>query len=204
LSEFGDCSYFTCDIRDINTIQAMADGIKEQAGKLDMLVNNAGGQFLSNAEKISFNGWNAVVNNNLNGTWFVTQTMANTFFIPQKSGVILNIIMSIHRGFAGMAHSSAARGGVDTLTKTLAVEWSKHNIQINCVAPGIIKSSGLENYPPQFLEGMASKIPAKRLGTTEEVANLSLFLTAPNASFITGETVYIDGGGRLWGDTYPL
>lgn len=204
LSEFGTCHYFTCDIRDHEAVQAMADQIKTDQDRLDILINNAGGQFPLYAEKISINGWNAVVNNNLNGTWYVTQTMANTFFIPQKAGNILNIIMSIHRGFPGMAHSSAARGGVETLTKTLAVEWSKYNIQVNAVAPGIIFSSGLENYPPKMVEGIAEKIPAKRLGTTEEVANLSLFLTAPGAAYITGETVYIDGGGRLWGDPFSF
>lgn len=204
LREYGNCDYFICDIRQLDSIQAMAEGIKEKDGRLDILINNAGGQFLSNAEKLSVNGWSAVINNNLNGTWFMTQTMANTFFIPQKSGSILNMIINIYRGFAGMAHSAAARGGVESLTKTLAVEWSKHNIQINAVAPGIIKSSGLENYPPKMLAGISSKIPAKRLGSTEEVANLTVFLTAPGASYITGETVYVDGGQRLWGDTFPL
>lgn len=204
LQEFGDCLYFPCDIRDLGAVQAMADAIKDQQGRLDILVNNAGGQFLSYAEKISVNGWNSVVNNNLNGTWFVTQTMANTFFIPQKSGTILNMIMNVYRGFPGMAHSAAARGGVETLTKTLAVEWSKYNIQVNAVAPGIIYSSGLKTYPKGTFEGIAQKIPAKRLGTVEEVANLSLFLTTPNASYITGETVYIDGGSRLWGDPFSI
>jgi len=204
LGEHGPCGYFICDIRDTNTIKAMAEGIKADAGRLDLLVNNAGGQFPIPAQNLTENGWNTVINNNLNGTWHMTQNMANTFFIPQKEGKIVNIIANIFRGFPGMVHTGAARAGVDNFTKTLAVEWSKFNIQINAVAPGIIQSSGLKNYPPKMLEGLSSKIPAKRLGTVEEVADLTLFLASNMANYITGETIYIDGGQRLWGDNFPL
>ncbi|MCL4105889.1 UNVERIFIED_CONTAM: hypothetical protein GTU68_012527 [Idotea baltica] len=182
----------------------MADGIKAQTGRLDLLVNNAGGQFPIPAQNLTENGWNAVINNNLNGTWHMTQIMANTFFIPQEEGKIVNIIANIFRGFPGMVHTGAARAGVDNFTKTLAVEWSKFNIQINAVAPGIIQSSGLKNYPPTLLEGISNKIPAKRLGTVEEVADLTVFLASSMANYITGETIYIDGGQRLWGDNYLL
>ena len=103
-----------------------------------------------------------------------------------------------------MAHTGAARAGVDNLTKTLAVEWSRFNVRINAVAPGIIFSSGLENYPPELLQNIESKIPLKRLGTMDEVAQLSLFLASDMATFITGETVYIDGGQRLWGDVWEM
>lgn len=204
LSEHGECGYFVCDIREMVHIKAMVDGIKEQAGRLDLLVNNAGGQFPIPAQNLTENGWNTVINNNLNGTWHMTQNMANAFFIPQKEGKIVNIIANVFRGFPGMVHTGAARAGVDNFTKTLAVEWSRFNIQINAIAPGIIKSSGLKNYPPKLLEGIADRIPAKRLGEVEEVAHLSTFLASPMADFITGETVYIDGGQRLWGDTFQL
>ncbi len=202
LSELGECKAFACDIREPEQLSALADFIAAEAGQLDILVNNAGGQFPSTAEDISINGWNAVVNNNLNGTWYCTQQMAKSFFIPQEAGVIVNIIANIERGFPGMAHTGAARAGVENLTKTLAVEWSKYNIRINAVAPGIIKSSGLENYPPELVQGIADKIPMKRLGTTQEVADLSLFLMV--ATYMTGETVYLDGGQRLWGDLFEL
>jgi citronellol/citronellal dehydrogenase len=168
------------------------------------LVNNAGGQFPSTAEDISEKGWNAVINNNLNGTWYATQVMTNTFFIPQKDGIIINIIANIFRGFPGMAHTGAARAGVDNLTKTLAVEWSKYNIRVNAVAPGIIFSSGLENYPIEMLKGISDTLPMKRLGSTEEVAWLTLFLASPMAAYITGETVYIDGGQRLFGQQFQI
>lgn len=204
LQAFGDCQYFVCDIRDTEAIEQMAKGIQTKDGRLDILINNAGGQFPSLAEDISIKGWNAVINNNLNGTFYMTQTLAKTFFIPQKQGTIVNIIVNIYRGFPGMSHTGAARAGIDNLTKTLAVEWSKHHIRINSVAPGIIKSTGLKNYPPEMVEGIAKTIPMKRLGTTEEVAYLSLFLASPMANYITGETIYVDGGQRLWGDMFTL
>jgi citronellol/citronellal dehydrogenase len=204
LKEFGDCHAIAGDIRNIERVQEIADYIKEKSGRLDVLVNNAGGQFPSAAEDISHNGWNAVINNNLNGTWYMTQTMANTFFIPQKSGNIVNIIANIFRGFPGMVHTGAARAGVDNMTKTLAVEWSKYSININAIAPGIIKSTGLEQYPPELLKDVSDRIPLKRLGSTQEVADLTIFLMSPMASFITGETVYIDGGQRLWGDVFEF
>lgn len=204
LRQWGDCDYLVCDIREPAQIQEMATAIQAKAGQLDILVNNAGGQFPALAEDLSEKGWLAVINNNLNGTWFVTQTMAKSFFIPQQRGVIINMIANIFRGFPGMAHTGAARAGVENLTKTLAVEWSKYQIRVNAVAPGIIQSSGLENYPPAILQGLADTIPAKRLGTTDEVAWLSLFLASPMAGYITGETVYIDGGQRLFGQQFQL
>lgn len=204
LSAFGNCRYLICDIREITQVEAMAESIKQTEGRLDILVNNAGGQFPSPAEDIAIKGWNAVINNNLNGTWYVTQTMAKQFFIPNKNGSIVNIIANMFRGFPGMTHTGAARAGVDNLTKSLAVEWSRYGVQINAVAPGIIKSTGLENYPPDFLKGIEDSIPTKRLGTTNEVAWLTLFLCSPMAQYITGETVYIDGGQRLWGDLWKM
>jgi len=204
LLPLGECRYVILDIRDAEQVESVAQNIKSTEGSLDILVNNAGGQFPSPAEDIAIKGWNAVINNNLNGTWYVTQTMAKHFFIPQKSGSIINIIANIFRGFPAMVHTGAARAGVDNLTKTLAVEWSRYGIQVNAVAPGIIQSTGLENYEPQFLKGIEDTIPAKRLGTTEEVAWLTLFLCSPMARYITGETVYVDGGHRLWGDLWKM
>lgn len=204
LSKLGPCDYAICDIRDLETVEKMAQKIADQDKRLDILINNAGGQFPSLAEDIKPKGWNAVINNNLNGTWFVTQTMAKQFFIPQKEGIIVNMIANIYRGFPGMAHTGAARAAVDNLTKTLAVEWSKYNIRLTAVAPGIIRSTGLKQYPPDMLTGIAESIPMKRLGEVEEVAHLTLFLASPFAKYITGETVYVDGGQKLWGDMLKI
>lgn len=202
LNEFGTCHYFALDIREPEKIDELADYIMEKSGKLDLLVNNAGGQFPSPAEGIARKGWLAVINTNLNGTWFMTQAMANTFFLPQESGSIVNIIVDHYRGFPGMSHTGAARAGVDNLTKSLAVEWANRNVRINAVAPGIIKSSGLENYPPEMVAQVSGTIPVKRLGKVEEVAEAVLFLSL--ADYVTGETLYIDGGSRLWGDMWQV
>jgi citronellol/citronellal dehydrogenase len=204
LHHFGNCKAFVLDIREPESISHLADMIESQSGKLDILINNAGGQFPSPAEDISPKGFSAVVNNNLNGTWNVTNIMANRFFLKQKSGSIVNIVVNNYRGFPGMSHTGAARAGVMNFTMSLAVEWANRGVRINCVAPGIIQSSGLENYPPEMVAGVAKNIPMKRLGTVEEVAHMTLYLASDFASYVTGETMYIDGGAKLWGDIWPI
>lgn len=204
LSAFGRVQGFALDIREPDQVEKIAELIAEKAGKLDILVNNAGGQFPSPAADISPKGWQAVVNTNLNGTWFVTQTMAKHFFFPQNQGVVLSIVVNNYRGFPGMAHTGAARAGVMNLTKSLAVEWASRGVRLNCIAPGIIQSSGLENYPPELVADVARTIPMKRLGTMDEVAALTLFLASPAAAYMTGDTIYMDGGARLWGDIWEI
>jgi citronellol/citronellal dehydrogenase len=204
LSIFGKVRGQVLDIREPEQVAKMAEFIATEAGKLDILINNAGGQFPSPAADITPKGWQAVVNTNLNGTWYVTQTMAQRFFFPQNQGVVLNIVVNNERGFPGMAHTAAARAGVMNLSKSLAVEWASRGIRINCIAPGIIQSSGLENYPPEIVAGVARTIPMKRLGTVDEVAALTLFLASPAAAYMTGDTIYMDGGARLWGDIWEI
>jgi len=204
LKTFGDCDFLELNIREPEAVEQAAKHIKEKERKVDILINNAGGQFPSPAEAITPKGWKAVIDTNLNGTWFMTQTFFSQFFMPQKNGIIVNIIANIFKGFPGMSHTGAARAGVDNLTKSLAVEWATHNVRINAVAPGIIQSTGLDQYPPDFLKGITSKIPMKRLGTVDEVAYLVCFLSSPMAAFITGETIYLDGGQRLWGDIWEI
>lgn len=202
LSKFGNCMSFAFDIREREQVEAALDAIKRRSGKLDILINNAGGQFPSAAEAISPKGWQAVINTNLNGTWNLSMLCFEHFFEPQGHGNILNIIAMIHKGFPGMSHTGAARAGVDSLTKSLAVEWARRGVRVNAVAPGIIQSSGLDNYPPELLVGITAKIPMNRLGSVDDVANLVAFLVSPMAGFITGETVYVDGGQKLWGDIW--
>jgi citronellol/citronellal dehydrogenase len=200
LSSLGDCQWFKCDIRDQEDIKSLMNSISEIHGKLDILVNNAGGQFPVLAEMLSNKGWNAVINNNLNGTFYMTREVGTSFFIPQKSGTIVNIIADVHRGFPGMIHTGAARAGVENMTKTLSQEWSDYNIRINCIAPGIIESSGLESYPRpihDMFEEARQGIPMGRFGTIEEVVNAVCFLASPLASYITGITLYVDGAQHL-------
>lgn len=207
LSEFGTCHYKPCDIRKEEDIQNLAEAIKENMGRLDILINNAGGQFPALTEMINNKGWNAVINNNLNGTFYMTREMGTNFFIPQKEGVIVNIIADILRGFPGMAHTGAARAGVENLTKTLAVEWSDYNVRINCVAPGTIESSGLDTYPQPIQDMFADArqaIPMKRFGTVEDVSHAVCFLAGPLASYISGITLYVDGAQHLNSDKMGL
>ncbi|MBK9336662.1 MAG: SDR family oxidoreductase [Lewinellaceae bacterium] len=192
LQPLGAVHSYQLDIREPEQIVGLADLIAEKSGKLDILVNNAGGQFPSLAEDISPKGWQA----------YMTQAMAKRFFFPQNQGVVTNIVVNNFRGLPGMAHTGAARAGVSNLTQSLAVEWALKGVRINCVAPGIIQSSGLENYPAELVTGIAKHIPMKRLGSTEEVAALVLFLASPMAAYMTGETIYMDGGARLWGDIW--
>jgi len=200
LKEYGEVHYKSCNIKDSEQIKALANMINDKIGRLDILVNNAGGQFPALAEHINDKGWEAVINNNLNGTFYMIREMAKSFFMPQKQGTIVNIIADIHRGFPGMIHTGAARAGIENITKTLAQEWSDYNIRINCVAPGIIESSGLDSYPPAIqamLEKAKLAIPMKRFGESEEVSNAVCFLSSPLSSYTTGITLYVDGAQHL-------
>jgi citronellol/citronellal dehydrogenase len=134
----------------------------------------------------------------------MTQAVATRHFIPSRKGRIVNVIANVARGFPGMVHTGAARAGVENLTKTLAVEWAQHNVQVNAVAPGIILSSGTGQYPAEFLEMGRQRTPMKRMGTPEEVAELVAYVASDAAWFVTGETWYIDGGAHLWGDTWII
>lgn len=207
LAVFGECHSHPCDIRNITDIKALTEKIRTTFGRLDILINNAGGQFPAPAELISENGWAAVINNNLNGTFYMSQEMAKSFFIPQKNGIIINIIANVLRGFPGMAHTGAARAGVENLTKTLAQEWAEHHIRVNAVAPGTIESSGLEQYPQpikdMFAEAKKDNLMG-RFGTVEDVANAVLFYACPLSSYISGTTLYVDGMEHLTGDRMGL
>jgi len=194
----------TCDIREIEQVAHLVDVVTHQLGPVDVLVNNAGGQFPTAAETLAPKGWDAVIRNNLSGTFYMTQAVATKSMIPRKKGRIVNVIANIARGFPGMVHTGAARAGVENMTKTLAVEWAQYDIQINAVAPGIIRSSGVDQYPPELVEMSRKRTPSKRLGTVDEVAQLVCFLASDAADFITGETWYVDGGAHLWGDTWLI
>jgi peroxisomal trans-2-enoyl-CoA reductase len=193
-----------CDIREIDQIAAFVTGVRSALGEISVLVNNAGGQFPMPAEALSPRGWDAVIRNNLNGTFYMTREVAIASMIPQRRGRIVNIIANVARGFPGMVHTGAARAGVDNMTKTLAVEWAQYGIATNSIAPGIIRSSGTDRYPEELVEMSRRHTPMKRLGTPEEVAELCAYLASDAASFVTGETWYIDGGAHLWGDTWII
>ena len=193
-----------CDIREVEQVASFVTAARAALGDITILVNNAGGQFPTPAELLSPRGWDAVIRNNLNGTFYVTREVAVSSMIPRRRGRIVNIIANVFRGFPGMVHTGAARAGVENMTKTLAVEWSQYGIGVNSIAPGVIRSSGTERYPEELVEMSRQRTPLKRLGTPEEVAELCAYLASEAASFVTGETWYIDGGAHLWGDTWIL
>jgi NAD(P)-dependent dehydrogenase (short-subunit alcohol dehydrogenase family) len=193
-----------CDIREPAQVEAFIKAVMTAFGRIDIVVNNAGGQFPSPAQHISPNGFLAVIKNNLVGTFHVSREVANQAMIPAKRGRIINVIANIYRGFPGMAHTGAARAGVENLTMSLAVEWAQFGILVNAVAPGIIISSGTTQYPPQLLERGVAQCPLKRGGTVEEVAASIVFLASPAAAFITGATLRIDGGQALWGNVWEI
>ena len=194
----------TVDIRDVEHVARFTDEVAQALGSPTILVNNAGGQFPTAAEHLAAKGWDAVIRNNLNGTFYVTQAIATRHLIPQKRGRIVNVIANIARGFPGMVHTGAARAGVENMTKTLAVEWAQYNIQVNAIAPGIIRSTGTNQYPPELVELSRQKTPMKRLGTPQEVAQLAAYMASDEASFVNGECWYIDGGAHLWGDAWVI
>ncbi len=201
------CHHAKLDIRDPEAADAWVGDVVERFGRLDVLVNNAGGQFLSPAIGISPKGWRAVVDTNLNGTWYMSQAAARRM-IPAGGGRIINIVANMWRGFPGMAHTGAARAGVVNLTRTLALEWARHGVLVNAVAPGVIRSEGLDTYPEElrktFDTEVPKHIPLKRMGTVEDVAWAVVYLAGPAGDYVTGETVCVDGGQAHWGVVFPI
>jgi NAD(P)-dependent dehydrogenase (short-subunit alcohol dehydrogenase family) len=193
------------DIRDRDAVRALFSRLIERFGRIDILVNNGGGQFLSPAEEIKDRGWDAVIQTNLTGTWNMTRAAADAWMLA-NGGRIINITMLTRRGWPGMAHSVSARAGVEALTRSLAVEWAPRGIRINCIEPGIVASNGARNYPlgTEWFRGIQSMIPAKRLGTCAEIAWMTAFLAGPAGDYATGQTFVIDGGKDLWGDLWPV
>ncbi|HEX2371819.1 MAG TPA: SDR family NAD(P)-dependent oxidoreductase, partial [Solirubrobacterales bacterium] len=159
------------DIRDEQAVDELVDGILERHGRLDVLVNNAGGQFLSPAEAISPKGFRTVVELNVQGTWQMTHAAATRAFIPQRSGKVVSITVSPHHGMPGMVHTGAARAAVENMMRTLAIEWARFNIKLCAVAAGQFDTEVLRTkYPKQVSENVARTVPLGRLGTPEEMA----------------------------------
>jgi NAD(P)-dependent dehydrogenase (short-subunit alcohol dehydrogenase family) len=204
--EFGrHIAGYTVDIRDRASVSDFVGLVMESAGRIDVLVNNGGGQFLAPAETIRAKGWDAVIETNLTGTWNLTRRVADAHML-EHGGRVINITMLTGRGFPGMAHSVAARAGVEAMSRTLAVEWSRAGINVNCVAPGLIASNGLRNYPDwqNMTRQLQAEVPIPRFGSCEEVAWAVALLAGPGGAYITGQTLTVDGGRSLWGNTWPL
>lgn len=203
----GSVTAVPTNIRDEAQVQELFTRTLAERGAVHGLVNNAGGQFLSPAEQISLKGFTAVVETNLTGTFLMCREAYNQY-MHGHGGAIVNMLIDQWRGYPGMAHSAAARAGVENLGKTLAVEWARAGVRVNAVAPGVINSSGLDKYPDfvkqQLLPQVVKDIPFKRMGTESETAAAIVFLLSPAAAYISGETIKIDGAYALWRKTWEI
>jgi len=195
----GTCLAITTDIREPDQVASLVDAGLERFGAIDVLVNNAGGQFSAPAEEITDGGWRAVHRLAVDATWTVTRTVAIRSMIDRKSGLIVFISFSPRRGQPGFAHASAARAAVSNLASGLALEWSAYGIRSVCLAVGTIATDALAHYGEQEVEQWRSTIPLGRLGTPEEVAGMIAFLASSGGAYVTGTTIAIDGGADAWG-----
>jgi citronellol/citronellal dehydrogenase len=191
-------------IRDVDQVGALFDAAWAHYGAVDILVNNAGGQFPQAAIDFSPKGWNAVIDTNLNGSWYMMQAAATRWRDAGRPGAIVNIVTVVWRGMPGLAHTCAARAGVIYLSKTLAIEWAPLGIRVNCVAPGIIATEGMDVYPGEARADMPNSNPMKRFGQPEDIANAVCYLAGDTGNFITGEVVVVDGGNQVWGDQWTI
>jgi citronellol/citronellal dehydrogenase len=193
------------DIRDEAAVQAGVDAVLAAHGRIDGLVNNAGGQFPGAAESFSLKGWDAVIRNNLTGGFLMSREVFNRW-MKEHGGAIVNIIADIWGGMPSMAHSGAARAGTLNLTETLASEWAPSGVRVNAVAPGWIASSGMETYPDPVKERLAKQwrqVPLQRYGSEAEVAAAIVFLLSEAANFVTGDCIRVDGGVPNARPNYP-
>jgi NAD(P)-dependent dehydrogenase (short-subunit alcohol dehydrogenase family) len=205
-NEGGKSFAVECNIREEESLKNAVKTSLSYTGKIDFLINNAGGQFPAPAEMINRKGWQAVIDLNLNGTFFLTQEVFNSY-MQENGGAIVNITANFWNGFPMMSHTGAARAAVENLTKSLAIEWGKYGVRINGVAPGTINSSGLQSYAPEFKEHIFKQRSLNnqscRLGTEAEVASAVLFLLSPGAAYITGETIKVDAGESIFSPLFP-
>ena len=191
----GTASTHPCDIREEETVRATIAGILGAHGRIDGLVNNAGGQFQAPLADISQKGWETVVRTNLTGGFLVARE-CYTQWMREHGGSIVNIVADMWMSMPGMGHSGAARAGMVNLTMTAAAEWGVSGVRVNAVAPGWIASSGMDHYPPEMsdsIRSMKTHVPLGRLGTESEVSAAIVFLLSKAASFVTGATLRVDG-----------
>ncbi len=198
-----DILALTVNIRDPDAVDMFMGTVFDTFGGLDTLVNNAGGQFPQDAMDFSRKGWLAVIDTNLNGTWWMMQEAARRWRDGGDPGNIVNIVASVERGMPQAAHTCAARAGVIYLSKTVATEWAPHGIRINCIGPGVIETEGFAVYPEEALARFHKANPMKMRGDAWDIAEQIVYLASPAARFMTGEVVIIDGGQAQWGVIWP-
>ena len=200
----GRFGHSTLDIRDEEEVGRFFDRVLADHGRLDTLLNNAGGQFLSPAEAVSPKGFRTVIELNVAGTWLMTHTAATRAFIPQESGTVLSVTLSPHNGMPGMVHSGAARAAVENMMRTLATEWARFGIRTCAIAPGqFATDTFVTKYPKEVVESVHRTIPMGRLGREEEFAWLVAYLASPAGAFHSGSVITVDGGRDNWFGKFP-
>lgn len=204
LSAEGRVTATQCDIREQDEVATLVSAVLERHGRIDLLVNNAGGQFLAAAEDITPKGFRTVQRLNVEGTWLMTHAVATRAMIPAGGGKVVSITISPHHGLPGMAHSSAARAAVENLMRVLSIEWSRHQIKLNAIAAGQFGTDTLyTKYPQPIVDTLASTIPLGRLGRPEEIAWLVAWLASPAGDFVSGAVLTIDGARDNWHGAWP-
>jgi NAD(P)-dependent dehydrogenase (short-subunit alcohol dehydrogenase family) len=198
--------YQVLDVRDAGAVEAMAAKVDTDHGRIDFLVNNAAGNFIAAADQLSANGWNTVIGIVLNGTFYCTSAVGKRMIERKTGGAMLNVIANYAwTGAPGVVHSASAKAGVLAMTQTLAVEWARHKIRVNAIAPGPVDTPGAAArlFPdPAIIEGIRRTIPLRRFATLDEVANAASYLLSDYAGYVTGEAFVIDGGQWLSGADY--
>jgi NAD(P)-dependent dehydrogenase (short-subunit alcohol dehydrogenase family) len=204
LAEGGRCEAVECDIREEEQVEALVDGVVERHGRIDVLVNNAGGQYMVPAEDITPKGFRTVMRLNVEGTWLMTHAVATKAMIPAGGGKIVNVTLSPHHGLPAMAHSSAARAAVENLTRVLSIEWARFGIRLTAVAAGHFETDTLKTkYPRPVVEGVAGTVPLQRLGRPEEFGWLVAFIATPGGDYLSGTVLTVDGARDNWFGPWP-
>lgn len=200
----GNFEWETLDIRDEDAVDRFIAGILDRHGRLDTLVNNAGGQFLGPAEAVTPKGFRTVIELNVTGTWLMTHAAATRAFIPQGHGKVFSITLSPHNGMPGMVHSGAARAAVENMMKTLSIEWSRFGIRTCAIAPGQFATDTFVNkYPKEIVESIDRTIPLGRTGRAEEIGWLVAFLASDAGDFHSGSVITVDGARDNWFGVWP-
>jgi citronellol/citronellal dehydrogenase len=200
----GSCKSYPMTIRDPEQVNSLMEQVWATHGQLDVLVNNAGGQFPQDAVDYRPKGWHAVIETNLTGTFYMMQAAAKQWRNLEQEGSIVNVVAAFQRGMPQIAHTSAARSAVSNLAQSLAVEWAPYKIRVNCIAPGAIETTGLNVYPEEARVDFDRRNPMRRLGTVMEVAEGVVFLSGPTSGYVTGQTLIADGGQQMWGELWPM